>query len=219
MLILCQEGTKLATRIHATRGKMRKSPRQARSRETVSAIVEAAARVLGRRGWAHLTTNEVADVAGVSIGSLYQYFPNKGALVEAVIRRHLDDLLDALRTVHGDDVAHLTIEARIERVVRAIIAAHTVDPELHRVLAEEVPRPVETAKSIDDGFHAEYQRLFAAIIGAGSPTTAAQQLMLDIISGAIEGAVHDAARHKRLSSSALVSELTCMVTAYLQARS
>lgn len=60
---------------------MRKEPRQARSRATVEIIVRAGARVLGDRGWAGFTTNQVAEVAGVSIGSLYQYFPDKLALM------------------------------------------------------------------------------------------------------------------------------------------
>ena len=72
---------------------MRKAPRQQRSRATVDVIVEAAARVLGRRGWARFTTNEIAAVAGVSVGSLYQYFPNKLAIAEAIRQRHLDEVL------------------------------------------------------------------------------------------------------------------------------
>jgi AcrR family transcriptional regulator len=56
----------------------------------VDAIVEAAALILARRGWAHFTTNEVAEIAGVSVGSLYQYFPNKLALAVAIRRRQLD---------------------------------------------------------------------------------------------------------------------------------
>ncbi len=56
---------------------MRKQPSQARSKATVDAIVEAAARILGDQGWAGFTTNKVAEAAGVSIGSYYQYFPDK----------------------------------------------------------------------------------------------------------------------------------------------
>src|SRR5216110_1553486 len=91
-------GARLSTRISAPRGKMRKDPRQERSRDTVEAIVQASAHILGRRGWAGFTTNGVAEAAGVSIGSLYQYFPNKLALVEEVRRRHFQDVLNALRT-------------------------------------------------------------------------------------------------------------------------
>jgi len=91
-------GAVLATRISPTRGTMRKEPRQARAQVTVEAILEAAARILDRQGWERFTTNGVAETAGVSIGSLYQYFPNKLALVEAILQRHFDAVLSALRS-------------------------------------------------------------------------------------------------------------------------
>ena len=70
---------------------MRKEPRQARSHATVETIIQAGARILSDKRGAGFTTNKVADLAGVSIGSLYQYFPDKLSLVDAIRRRHLDD--------------------------------------------------------------------------------------------------------------------------------
>src|SRR3954464_12978376 len=70
----------------------RKHPRQARSRATVDCVLEATARVLVKRGFDGLTTNLVAETAGISIGSLYQYFPNKAALVGALIEQHVEDI-------------------------------------------------------------------------------------------------------------------------------
>ena len=70
----------------------RKRPRQARSKATVDTILEATARVLVKHGFDGLTTNAVATAAGVSIGSLYQYFPNKEALVAALIDRHIEQM-------------------------------------------------------------------------------------------------------------------------------
>ena len=70
---------------------MRKEPRQSRSRVTVEAILDAGARILSDEGWAAFTTNRVAEVAGVSIGSLYQYFPDKLSLVDAIRSRHLEE--------------------------------------------------------------------------------------------------------------------------------
>ena len=72
--------------------KPRKSARQARSAATVEVIVEAAARILETAGIAGYTTNAVAERAGVSVGSLYQYFPNKDAITRALIRRELESL-------------------------------------------------------------------------------------------------------------------------------
>ena len=83
----------MSTRIGKAAPRMRKEPRQARSIATVEAIIEAGAHVLSELGWAGFTTNKVAEAAGVSIGSLYQYFPDKLALVDAIRRRHFDHVL------------------------------------------------------------------------------------------------------------------------------
>jgi AcrR family transcriptional regulator len=75
---------------------VRKHPRQLRSRITVTALLDATARVLIQRGFADCTTNYVAEVAGVGIGSLYEYFPNKEALVAALVEREIDAFIAAL---------------------------------------------------------------------------------------------------------------------------
>lgn len=103
----------MTTRIPTRPSSMRKEPRQARSRATVEAILIAGARVLGRRGWAGFTTNEVAGAAGVSIGSLYQYFPNKLILSEAITARHFDEILAVLRPI-GDET--LSLARRVEQL-------------------------------------------------------------------------------------------------------
>jgi AcrR family transcriptional regulator len=75
-----------------TRKPQRRRPRQARSRATLDAILEATARILERRGVGAFTTNQVAERAGVSIGTLYQYFADKEAVLLAALRRELDAL-------------------------------------------------------------------------------------------------------------------------------
>ena len=75
----------------------RKSASQERSRATVDALLEATARVLMKEGYDRASTNRIAEVAGVSIGSLYQYFPSKEALVAAVIDRHTQQVSQVTR--------------------------------------------------------------------------------------------------------------------------
>ena len=70
----------------------RKLASQERSRATVDALLEATTRVLLKEGYDRASTNRIAEVAGVSIGSLYQYFPSKEALVAAVIDRHQQEI-------------------------------------------------------------------------------------------------------------------------------
>jgi AcrR family transcriptional regulator len=119
--------------------KPRKTASQRRSRLTVDALVEATARVLIKDGYDRASTNKIAAKAGVSIGSLYQYFPSKEALVAAVIERHTRELSQVVQNALGA-VAAQPIEIAVRELVAAAIDAHRVDPRLHRVLAEEVPR-------------------------------------------------------------------------------
>lgn len=116
----------------------RKTPRQARSRALVDAILDATARVLVEDGFARTTTNRVAERAGVSIGSVYQYFPSREALVAAVARRHSEQLKDALHAVLADKPVNL--ETEIRAMLDAVIEAHQVSPELTAVLSGEVPK-------------------------------------------------------------------------------
>lgn len=117
----------------------RKLASQDRSRQTVDTILEATTRVLIREGYDRASTNKIAAVAGVSVGSLYQYFPSKEALVAAVSERHSQEVLRLMRSTLAQ-VTACPIEAAAREFVSAAINAHRVNPKLHRVLAEEVPR-------------------------------------------------------------------------------
>jgi AcrR family transcriptional regulator len=123
----------------------RKSASQERSRATVQALLDATARVLTREGYDRASTNRIAATAGVSVGSLYQYFPNKEALVAALVARHNREMLDLLREALKE-VASLDLATAIAKLVRAAVDAHRVDPALHRVLDEQVPRMGQLAK-------------------------------------------------------------------------
>ncbi|MDQ0085282.1 AcrR family transcriptional regulator [Variovorax boronicumulans] len=194
---------------------MRKAPRQQRSRVTVDVIVEAATRVLARRGWARFTTNEIAAVAGVSVGSLYQYFPNKLAIAEAIRQRHLDEVLVALSGA-GDDSEAVALDQRVARFADGVIAAHSVDEALHRVLLDEVPL---VARSSYAEFEAEYQRRYRALIAASASGAAGDdETAARVLSSAVEGVVHAAAHRGDLGLPALRSELVRLILAYLRDR-
>jgi len=116
----------------------RKQPRQARSLATVEAILEAAARVLAERGYAATNTNLVAERAGVSVGSLYQYFPNKDSLITALHERHAAQMYAAIAAVLAAERPQ-GLQGHVQAMVRALLAAHRVEPDLHRVLEKEFP--------------------------------------------------------------------------------
>jgi AcrR family transcriptional regulator len=118
----------------------RKAPRQTRSANTVETLLAAAARVLERESLAGFNTNRVAEVAGVSIGSLYQYFPNKAALVAALIDRHQQALAEAVEACireHEGRSLHQTLEALAEIVIaqqyRRPLLAAALDHEEQRL--------------------------------------------------------------------------------------
>src|SRR5882757_1097703 len=117
----------------------RKEPIQARSRLTVKAIIEATAQVLVAIGYERATTDTIAARAGVSIGTLYQYFSNKESLVAALIKNHVDEIM---RTVEAAlaEAADAPLESALQAMIHAGVEAHRADPALHKVLFEQVPR-------------------------------------------------------------------------------
>ena len=116
----------------------RKSPRQTRSKALVTAILDATAQVLVERGYAGTNTNLIAARAGVSIGSVYQYFPNKDALIAALREHHATDLYDTL----GDVLSRRnpqSLEEKLAAIVHGWMLAHQLAPDLHRVVEQEFP--------------------------------------------------------------------------------
>lgn len=121
---------------------LRRRPIQRRSRLTVDAIVEAAARVLARHGYAAATTNRIAERAGVSIGSLYEYFPNKDSILAALLERHTDQgAAEVLAALEAEIARGAALPALLRALVAALLRQHRRSPELHRVLFEEMPHP------------------------------------------------------------------------------
>lgn len=112
----------------------RKRPRQQRSREMVDRILDAAARIFPEAGYHGTTTNDVADAAGVSVGSLYQYFPNKDALLVAIGERHVEEATQQLAAVAAAlREAAPDVEETCQAFVSAAVALNQPN-ELHRIL-------------------------------------------------------------------------------------
>jgi len=177
----------------------------------VDAIIEAAARILGDQGWAGFTTNKVAETAGVSVGSYYQYFPDKHSLVEAIRDRHLADCLMVMRRALEGDKA---VDVFVAELVDGIIANHSVTPGLHRVLLDEVASS-ETFRDPDSAFEKAYLGYYRAAVAKYRPGGAAEDQAGVIMSDAIEGVVHNAARRGTLRTPQVRAELIRMIGLYL----
>ena len=186
----------------------------------MDALVEATARILVREGFDKASTNRIAEVAGVSVGSLYQYFPNKEALVAAVIDRHQTKIM---QTVRGELAG--TLDQPLEQAVRMLIAAavkaHRVDPRLHRVLAEQIPR-VGKLENVETFSRGNFE-LFRSYLDGHRDELRVDDLELAsfICVTSIEALTHNAVLHhaKALSGDAmetLIDEGTRLVVGYLK---
>jgi AcrR family transcriptional regulator len=198
----------------------RKTASQARSRATVDALVEATARILVREGFEKASTNRIAEIAGVSVGSLYQYFPSKEALVAAVIDRHNEEIMGIVRAALAE-VANLPIEKAVRRLVTVAIEAHRINPNLHRVLAEQIPRTGQL-KDVE-AFNREVQTSVRAYLE--SRRKEMRKVGLDVATficvSAIEAVAHNTVlNHAEMLTEkmvrTLVDETTRMVVGYLR---
>lgn len=195
---------------------LRRLPRQDRSRATVDAILGAAAWVLVRDGWSGFTTNRVAARAGVNISSLYQFFPNKEAIVVELERRHVERTRAAMTTALAGAEGH-GFEATLRALVGAYVAAHAVDPELQRVFAEQFPRlgAARQQSSAAEACVRDEAQAFLASSGHPMPRPELSTWLVATVCGAV---AHAACLERRadVASGALVDELSAMVLAYLR---
>ncbi|MCO5103692.1 MAG: TetR/AcrR family transcriptional regulator [Burkholderiaceae bacterium] len=114
----------------------RRKPRQARSLVTVEAIFQAVRQIVATQGEAGLTSNRIAEVAGVSIGSLYQYFPSKEAILAAMLDRHCENVMLELDAVLARaEQEQWPLEQQVRQYVRRYLAAFAAGNTAERALA------------------------------------------------------------------------------------
>jgi len=195
----------------------RKNAVQTRSKATVDAILEATARILVKDGYDRASTNKIAEAAGVSIGSLYQYFPSKEALVAALIERHMDEMTSVVHEA-AMRLKDTPIEHASREIIRMMIAAHAVDPKLHRVLVEQVPR-VGRLEKIEDVQSRSYA-IARAYLEARKHEVRRKDLDLAsfVLVHVVEALTHFAVLMRPdLLDDRLVDEMTDLLTRYLKA--
>jgi AcrR family transcriptional regulator len=153
----------------------RKAPQQARASATVETILEAATRILSSGALAGFTTNRIAEVAGLSVGSVYQYFPNKAALVVALIERAQTTLADAIerrcRSSQGQPLATLLsglIDVAIEHQFGNALLAAALDHEEQRLPLQDVLNAAQgrIVKAVRSALH-KHPELGAAPVSLG----------------------------------------------------
>lgn len=197
----------------------RKQPRQRRAHETRARILDAARLVFEEHGYAHGTTNRIAERAGLSVGSLYQYFPNKDAILVELVDAHIEAgtaaVLAALPAAEAWD--DLPLAAVVGPVVTAMVALHADRPGLHRVLFEEAPRPPEQLARLRALEH-DLTALLATRLASHPEVTApdpdlAARLTIDAIESLVHRIATDATAP--VPGAVLAAEITRLVVAYL----
>ena len=176
----------------SARASTRREPRQHRSRQTVEVVLEAVQHVARRHGAEAITTNRVAEAAGVSIGSLYQYFPDKQAIFMALHDRHVDGVRHVIeRTM--DHCASASFEEFTRELVERLADVHSQDAELHEVVSAAVPGSAV-------GFKSALKATFEQVISPGrqdrySPEET--ERMLFVLPHMVEALVHGVAHQKQ----------------------
>lgn len=181
--------------------RMRREPRQGRSRQTVEAVLEAVPLVIRRHGVDFLTTNRIAEAAGVSVGSLYQYFPDKKAIFAALHQLHVVHVHQVIERALAEDIGSL--DGFTRALVERLADLHADEPELHELVAEHVPQgPLGFRR----GLRAAFERVTSS------------ERILFVLPNVIEAVVHGISQ-RALSSTAPSTREEAVQTVVLCLRS
>jgi AcrR family transcriptional regulator len=194
----------------------RKTPVQARSAASVEAILDATIQVLLRVGKERLTTTRVALRAGVSVGTLYQYFPNKSALLQAALKRHLAEVTEAVELVCEEQEGE-TLRQMVTAVINSFLQAKMGDAKTS-VALYAVSSDVDGAR-IAQQMRTRFNRAIVRMLAtARDPLTTDRQLVASMLQGAMTGIsrmmLESGAPEKHFDT--LRRELISMACAYLE---
>ena len=194
--------------------KPRKSPSQERAQATVDAILQAAAYILVKDGWEKFTTNSVAERAGVNIASLYQYFPNKESIAAELQRRHIEKGRTAYPDMIGKLRSQPNLRAALKILIDGAIAEHRVNPKLHKVFTEELPRASRRVHGEKDEHLVAQLRNILEPYAIQVPDLDIALFLFRVVSHA---AIHEAAseRPDLLENPLFAEELLTLIQRYL----
>jgi AcrR family transcriptional regulator len=195
----------------------RKSPVQARSAASVDAILEATIQVLLSVGKERLTTTRVASRAGVSVGTLYQYFPNKSALLQAALKRHLTQVTDAVELVCKEQKGK-TLEQMVTALVATFLDAKMKDAKTS-VALYSVSSDVDGARIVQQMGVRTNKAIVLMLASAREPLTTDPQLVASVLQGTMAGVsrrlLESGAAEKQFDT--LRRELIILACAYVEA--
>ena len=167
----------------------RKVPRQERSRLTVDRILVASAQVFHEAGYTSATTNDIALEARISVGSLYQYFPNKDAILVALTRHHIDTATAGLVSLVSALSPEDGIRETFRTVVDFLVEQHDLD-ELHLLVMHQAPRTHEISLALDEA-RTRLVEMTAHFLASQLPDDRERLLVARMVVATIDAGVHD----------------------------
>jgi len=195
----------------------KKTPKQARSRFTVGSILEAATQILSQDGSQKLSTNRIAERAGVAVASLYQYFPNKEAIVGALYERQLSEERAEVEA-RAAELAERDARAIVRVAVKSTVAIHARRPRFVKALLESIP-VLGLAEA-----HARAREQVVALVARAMRERRSElreagdvEMRAFVVVQAVESAIHAAAseRPEYLHDPRFEDELVALVERYL----
>lgn len=192
----------------------RKQPLQARSTLTVEAVLEASFQVLQREGYARFTTTRVAERAGVSVGSIYQYFPNRAALIAELLRRHLAAITGTVGAA-AQAQARAPLPQLVAALVEALVAAKRAGLAQARLLQPAFD-DVDGAPVIRAAMRSASDALAALFVARGDFPRRDPRLVAELLVAALSAPLSEWAMTdpERLADPAILAELQRLAAGY-----
>ncbi|OXM51126.1 TetR family transcriptional regulator [Amycolatopsis thailandensis] len=195
----------------------RKQPRQVRAELTRQRILAAAAHIFAEYGYSAGTTNRIAEQARVSIGSLYQYYPNKDAILAELLTRHLDGDRGTA-TLRRYKESSESLETIIRAFVRTVIDNHLDDPQLLRIMIEQAPRSGEILERVTRVKWEMIDDLLDLLNVHPEVRVRDKDTAARLVTSTVELTVHQLiAAPDSIDLTRLENELVAMITGYLRA--
>jgi AcrR family transcriptional regulator len=205
------------SKVAAVRFEPRKTPVQARSTASVRAIMQATIQVLLKDGKSKLTTTRIAQRAGVSVGTLYQYFPNKSSLLRALLQEHLDNVALAMETA-CETAKGASLARMAEVVISAFVQAkfRNIDASVSLYSVSDDAEGKRIARTM----HARGIKAMTALLETAREKTVAEP---EVVAATLLSAMAGVSRAMlemgvtRSTMATMEKELTAMARAYLEA--
>lgn len=194
----------------------RRKPKQARSQQRVDHLIDTAAALFAEKGYDAVTTNAIAERAGMSIGSLYQFFPNKEALLDGLAERYVDDMRGQMRQIFSEEMAALPLTQVIDTLIDEL-AAFDISHAGFEVIFLSNSLSLQASSAVND-MHREMVGAVDNMIAARFPALNPQRRRVAAMVGVgiVKGLMPLAQPPDNLPAPQVLAEVKATILAYMR---